>query len=180
MLSSLIQVVPMNIFAGCKNSPQTLKCDGEKMKKIFRRLAFGVMLISIPLFLVRCDGGKEQSETKPVDAKKEAAVKKEAAPKSQSKSMLPEKLLNLGITDEQKAQCEAAYQEIFTPEILSQRKQMYKKLREMEKDSQEYMNFKKEIVEKFKPYNIQFNKTLRMILTKEQQEQYFPKKVAQK
>jgi hypothetical protein len=150
------------------------------MNKNFKRIAFWVMFISMPLFLVQCNGGKEQSETKTGDAKKEVAAKQEAAPVAQSKSMLPEKLLNLGLADEQKALCEAAYQEIFTPDILAQKKEMYKQLKGMEKDSQEYLNFKKEINEKFKPYNDKFRKKLKGILTPEQQEKYFAKKGNQK
>jgi hypothetical protein len=154
------------------------------MKK-FRRFAVLVIFISLPFFFVGCDGSKDKAEKKEGDAQQQQEiVKKEtqtqALPPTQnqpkSKSMLSEKLLNLGLTDEQRAQCEAAYQEIFTPDVIAQRKEMATKLKGMEKDSEAYLNLQKAINEKFKPYYVLFNKKLKKILNPEQQDKYFVKK----
>jgi hypothetical protein len=89
--------------------------------------------------------------------------------------LLPKKLLNLGLSDEQRAKCEAAYQEIFTPEIIAQQEEVVQKQRGLERGSAEYMKIEKENSEKFKQYNSQLNEKLKGILTKEQQDKYFGK-----
>jgi len=150
------------------------------MKKTFRKLAVLAVFMALPFFFVQCDNSKEKTGGKEGEGQQQQAVgQKENQPqpksqaKNQPKAMLPERLLNLGLTDTQRAQCEAAHQEIFTPDVIAQRSEMFKKLRGMEKDSAEYTNFQNEIREKFKPYNVQFNKKLRQILTPEQQDKYF-------
>ena len=131
------------------------------MKRKFNRLAMMIIFMSLPFLTIQCDGSKEEADVKVSEVESEAVVKPEAVPatqpkKTQAKSMLPKKLLDLGITDEQKALCEAAYQEIFTPDILAQRKEMNKQLKGLEENSEQYLNLKKEINEKFKPYYAQF------------------------
>jgi hypothetical protein len=152
------------------------------MKINIKKFALLVIFLSLPFFFVQCDNSKEKSGGKDGDVQEQAVVQKETEPQTQAqpKSMLPEKLLNLELTDDQRAQCEAAYQEIFTPDIIAQRKEMVKKLKGLEKDSDAYKNQQKEISETFKPYYAQFNKKLKIILTPEQQEEYFVKKETQK
>jgi Spy/CpxP family protein refolding chaperone len=151
------------------------------MKETIKRFAILVILATLPFLSIQCDGSKEKADVKVSEVKSETAAKPEAAPaaqpnKKQAKSMLPKKLLDLGITDEQKALCEAAYQEIFTPDIIAQRKEMNQQLKGLEENSEQYLNLKKEINEKFKPNYAQFRVKLKEILTPEQQEQYFAKK----
>jgi Spy/CpxP family protein refolding chaperone len=147
------------------------------MKEILKRWVIFAVLAALPLLSIQCGGGTENAEKKEGEIKNEAAAKPESAQKPQSKSMLPKKLLDLGISDEQKAQCEAAYQEIFTPDIIAQRKEMNRRLKGLEENSEQYLNLKKEINEKFKPYYAQFRNKLKEILTPEQQKRYFAKKV---
>jgi Spy/CpxP family protein refolding chaperone len=146
------------------------------MKEKFKRFAILAVLAALPFLSIQCDGSKEKADGKEGEIKSEVVSKQEPAPKPQAKSMLPKKLLNLELTDEQRAQCEAAYQEIFTPDIITQRKEMLKQLKGMEENSKQYLNLKKEINEKLKPYYAQFRKKLKEILTPEQQEKYFAKK----
>jgi hypothetical protein len=140
------------------------------MKKKFKILASLVALITLPFFVIQCDGSKEKIEEKNTNAQTDTGSKKET--NAQSTSMLPKKLLNLGLTEEQIVKCEAAYNEIFTPEVIAQQEEMYKKHKSME----EYERIEKEILEKSQKYNDQFNEKLKTILTKEQQDQYFAKK----
>ena len=146
------------------------------MKENFKRFAILAIFMALPFLSIQCDSSKEKADVKEGEIKSDVVAKQEPAPKPQSKSMLPKKLLNLGLTDEQRAQCETAYQEIFTPDIIAQRKEMVKQLKGMEKNSEQYLNLKKEINEKFKPYYAQFRIKLKEILTPEQQEIYFAKK----
>jgi hypothetical protein len=154
--------------------------NGDEMKKIFRKFAVLAVFMALPFFFVQCDNSKEKAGGKEGEGQQQQAVgQKENQPqpksqaKNQPKAMLPEKLLNLGLSDAQMTQCEAAYQEIFTPDIIAQRMEMSKRLRSMEKDSPEYVNLHNEIKDKFNPLYAQFNKKLRQILTPEQQDKYF-------
>ncbi len=143
------------------------------MMNHLRKIALWGVWLALPLFFISCGNNTETPQsTSPAVSPNTT----QQTAKVQPKSVLPEKLLNLGLTDDQKTKCEAAYQEIFTPDIMAQRKEMYRKLHQMEKDSAEYLEFKKQISETFKPYNVQFNKRLRGILTPEQQSRYFAKK----
>jgi hypothetical protein len=164
--------------------------NGDVMKKNFRRFAVVIIFMFLPVLFVQCNNSKEQSGGKEGEAQKQKAgqIETQAQPQAQPKPhkqskpglKLPEKLLTLGLTDAQKAQCEAAYQEIFTPEVVAKRLELFKKLSGMEKGSAEYDKLKKEINEMLKPYYVQFNKKLRNILTQEQQEKYFMNKESQK
>jgi hypothetical protein len=162
----------------------TFQIYGDTMKKKCRKFAVLVIFMSLPFLFACGDNSKDKTGGKESEAQKQAAVQKETQSKPQPqtlnqakpKSMLPERLINLGLSDAQMAQCEAAYQEIFTPDIIAQRMEMSKSLRSMEKDSQEYINLQNEIKDKFNPLYAQFNKKLWSILTKEQQDKYFVRK----
>jgi hypothetical protein len=145
------------------------------MKKKIRYLAVLLSFITLPFFTIQCDGSKENPGEKEGDAQKQVEFQQSA--KAQSTTSLPKKLLNLGLTDDQRAKCEAAYQEIFTPEILAQQDEVVQKLKEMEKGSDEYKKMEKEISKKSKQHNDKLNEKLRGILTKEQQDKYFGVKV---
>jgi hypothetical protein len=145
------------------------------MKKNIRYLTVLLSFITLLFFTIQCDGSKEKPDEKGGDAQKQVEFQQEA--KAQSTTSLPKKLLNLGLTDEQRAKCEAAYQEIFTPEILAQQEEVVQKLKKMEKGSDEYKKIEKEISKKSKQHNDQLNEKLRGILTKEQQDKYFGVKV---
>jgi Spy/CpxP family protein refolding chaperone len=146
------------------------------MMENFKRFVIFAILAALPFLSIQCDNSKEKADVKEGEIKSDVVSKQEPAPKPQSKSMLPNKLLNLDITDEQRAQCEAAYQEIFTPDVIAQRKEMIKQLKGMEENSEQYLNLKKEINEKLKPHYAQFRIKLKEILTPEQQKIYFAKK----
>jgi Spy/CpxP family protein refolding chaperone len=146
------------------------------MMENFKRFVIFAILAALPFLSIQCDNSKEKADVKEGEIKSDVVSKQEPAPKPQPKSMLPNKLLNLDITDEQRAQCEAAYQEIFTPDVIAQRKEMIKQLKGMEKNSEQYLNLKKEIDEKLKPNYAQFRIKLKEILTPEQQKMYFAKK----
>jgi len=154
------------------------------MKKKCREFAVLIIFMSLPFLFVCCNNSKEKTGGKEGEAQKQAVAQKETQTKTQSqaqnpskiKSMLPDRLINLGLSDAQMAECESAYHEIFTPDIIAQRIEMSKSLRSMEKDSQEYVNMQNEMKDKFNPLYAQFNKKLRTILNKEQQDKYFVKK----
>lgn len=169
------------------------------MKKNFK--IFTVIITALTLlFLFNQCGASEEKKGEKVGDTKEAAVqetamdqekeqtkessdivKKEKQKKrKKSKSKLPKRLIEVELTDEQKAKCEAAYKEIFTPEVIAQRKEFASKLKGLEKGSDEYKKLRKEIVKLLKPYNKQFNAKLKEILTEEQQEKYFKKREAKK
>jgi hypothetical protein len=139
---------------------------------------FGVVvLIPVLVFLFAQCGSKEETGEKEKKATAAVNVQKEGvkAKMKKDKSVLPKRLLAAGLTDEQVAACETVYNEIFTPEVLAKRNELYKQLRALEKDSEDYKKLRGEISETFKPYNKQFRQKIRKILTKEQKEKYFKK-----
>jgi hypothetical protein len=144
------------------------------MRKSFGFFAVLVAFVTLPFFIIQCDGSKEKTVEKEVDTQKQIDSPKEV--QTQSSSLLPKKLLDLGLTDEQKAKCEAAYQEVFTPEVIAQQEEVIQKQKGLERSSAEYKKTEKEISEKIKKYNDQLHEKLKGILTKEQQDKYFGKK----
>ncbi|HLP57216.1 MAG TPA: hypothetical protein VK186_00230 [Candidatus Deferrimicrobium sp.] len=146
----------------------------KKSYRFFTRLMTVMTVMTMFFFFSRCSGNQEKAGVKQGDSQKQAVAKKINLKKS--KSILPKKLLSLELTAEQKAKTEALYKEIFTPEILAQRNEVFKKLKGLKKDSEEFIKLKKEIGEKMNPYNTKFNEKLKEILTPVQQDQYFNKK----
>jgi hypothetical protein len=144
------------------------------MKKSFGFFAVLVAFVTLPFCIIQCDGSKEKTVEKQGDVQKQADAPKEA--QAQSSSMLPKKLLNLGLTDEQKLKCEAAYQEIYSPAVMAQEKEIIEKQKRVDINSAEYIKLEKEISEKSKLYNDQLNQRLKTILTEEQQDKFFGKK----
>jgi hypothetical protein len=144
------------------------------MKKKFKIFTPLIALMTIPFFVMQCDGSKEKTVEKEATAQTETANNKKVKP--QPSALLPKKLLNLGLTEEQIAKCEAAYNEIFTPEVMAQQEEISKKLKSLDIKSEEYKKTEKEAAEKSRQYNDQFNKKLKTILTREQQNAYFGKK----
>lgn len=142
--------------------------------RFFAKTSVGLLLL---FSIMQCSDGKEKTVTlAPKSAvQNQQQVTAQKTDKLMPKSILPKKLLDLGLTEELQVKCEAAYKEIFTPDILAQRREMGKKLQVLEKDSEGYKQAQKEINEKFKPYSVAFNKKLKVILTREQQERYWGK-----
>ena len=139
---------------------------------------FGFLaLIPVLVFLYAQCGSKEETGQKEKKATEAVKVQKEGvkAKMKKNKSVLPKRLLAVGLTDEQVTACEAVYNEIFTPEIVAKRNELYKQLRALEKGTEDYKKLHGEISETFKPYNKQFRQKIRKILTKEQKEKYFKK-----
>ncbi len=143
------------------------------MKKTKNNSFVWLAVIALVFFAVQCGGSKEQTTDQPGVTQTAADAAK--ANLAKVKSILPKKLQELGLDAETLAKCEAAYKEIFTPEVVAQRTELNKKFKGIAKDSAQYAQLRKELTEKMKPYNVAFNKKLRKILTKEQQEKYFAK-----
>jgi len=143
------------------------------MKKNLSNSFVWIAVIALVFFAVQCGGSKEKAADQQ-SVSQPAADTAKANP-AKVKSVLPKKLQELGLDAETLAKCEAAYKEIFTPEVAAQRSELNKKFKGLTKDSAEYNQLRKEISDKMKPYNTAFNKKLKKILTKEQQEKYFPK-----
>lgn len=146
------------------------------MKSKFRMVGF-LALIPVLVFLFAQCGSKEETGEKEKKATAAVNVQKEGvkAKMKKVKSVLPKRLLDVGLSDEQVTACEAVYNEIFTPEILAKRDELYKQLKALEKNSEDYKKLRDEISETFKPYNKQFRQKIRKILTKEQKAIYFKK-----
>jgi len=141
---------------------------------------FGFLaLIPVLVFLYAQCGSKEETGQKEKKADEAVKVQKAGvkAKMKKNKSVLPKRLLAVGLTDEQVTACEAVYNEIFTPEIVAKRNELYKQLRTLEKDSEDYKKLRGEISETFKPYNKEFRQKIRKILTKEQKDLFFKKRV---
>jgi hypothetical protein len=169
------------------------------MKKNFKIFTVIITVLTLLFFFNQCGASEEKKDEKVGDTKEAAVqgdasaqenektkenndlVKNEKQKKSKKiKSILPKRLIEVELTDEQKTKCEAAYKEIYTPEVIAKRKPLISKLKGLEKGSDEYENVRKEIAQLLKPYRKQFNATLKEILTEEQQEKYFKKRKAKK
>jgi len=161
------------------------------MKKNFKIFTLTIIALTLIFLFNQCGTSQEKKGDK-VGGSKEAAVQEDAKEQEKGqtkeivseekkkkrkkiKSKLPKRLTELELTDEQKAKCEAAYKEIYTPEIIAQRKELWSKLKGLEKGSDEYKKLRKEIGKELKPYNKQFKAKLKEILTEEQKEKYFKK-----
>jgi hypothetical protein len=161
--------------------PKNWRFKMNKNVKIFTVLIAFLMLV----FLFNQCGSSEEEPAAKEEETTQAAVKetqqqpeqaKEEEKPEQVKSILPKRLLKVDLTDEQKAKCEAAHKEIFTPEILAKKKEFWGKLKGLEKGSEEFKTLKKQMGEEMKPYNKQFNTKLKEILTEEQKAKYFKKR----
>ncbi len=148
------------------------------MKRILK--LYGVVVVSLVLVFLfnRCGAAEESGDAavkaKPAKEAQDKAVKPE--PKAKKvKPILPKRVLKLKLTDEQRVACEAAYKEIFSPELRKKRTEMNKKLKTMEKGSEEHKKLRTEISDTFRDYNKQFRQKLKEILTKEQKAIYFKK-----
>jgi hypothetical protein len=141
----------------------------NKNIKIFTLLTAILMLV---FFLNQCGSGEEEKMETQQQQPQQVKEKKTR----QVKSILTKRLLKIGLTDEQKAKCEAAHKEIFTPGILAKRRGFWGKLNTMEKGSEEFKTLRKQMIDEMKPYNKQFNTKLKEILTEEQKTKYFKKR----
>lgn len=142
----------------------------NKNVKIFTLLTAILMLVFL---LNRCGSNEEEKGKKEQETTQAAVQETQQQQPEQVKSILTKRLLKLDLTDEQKAKCEAAHKEIFTPEILAKKKEFKKKLKGLKKGSEEFKTLKKQMSEKMEPYNRQFNSRLMEILTEEQKAKYF-------
>ncbi|MCU0285509.1 MAG: hypothetical protein MUF15_03825 [Acidobacteria bacterium] len=143
------------------------------MNKSVRFFTALIIATAMVFFFIQCNGNKEKEGVKQGDPQKQIDTGNVKAKKV--KSILPKKLLILDLTDEQKNKSEVLYKEIFTPAVLAERTEAFKKLKGLKKDSEEFIKLKKEISEKMQPYNMKFNEKLKEILTPAQQEKYFVK-----
>ena len=127
------------------------------MKKDLRFFITLIAVMTMLFFLIQCGGSEKKAGEKQINPQTQQtqADTQKKIPKK-PKSILPKKLLALNLTSEQKTKCEALYKEIFTPDILTQRNEAFKKLKGLKKDSEEFIKLKKEIGDKMKPYNIKF------------------------
>ncbi len=145
----------------------------NKSVKIFT----GLMVILMLVFLAsQCGSSEEEAAAKEEETTQAAVRETQQQQPEQVKSILTKRLLKIGLTDEQKAKCEAAHKEIFTPEILAKKKEFRGKLKGLEKGSEEFKTLKKQMNEEMKPYNMQFIAKLKEILTEEQKAKYFKKR----
>jgi hypothetical protein len=111
-------------------------------------------------------GEKEKKTTEAVKVQKESV----RAKYQKIKYILPKPVLAVELTDEQIIAAEAAYDEIFTPEVLAKRKELLDEIKAQEKDSEEYKKLHGKYDETFRPYYADFYKRVWRLLTKEQQE----------
>lgn len=138
------------------------------------------MILAVPalVFLcVRCGSEEKPGDTakKTTEAVKVQKKGVKAKMKKKGKPVLPKRLLELGLDENQLAACEAAYIEIFTPEVQKKKNEMYKKLKAMEKGSEAHKAYRAEVMDSLKPYRQQFRKKLKELLTEEQQAIYLKK-----
>jgi hypothetical protein len=144
------------------------------MKRHMKMVVVLIAMFGLVFLLNRC-GSKEEPGTQTGktqivdDAQKKVTAKKTG----KTKSVLPKRVLALDLTDEQITALETAYNEIFTPEIQAKKIEMYRKLKTLPEGSEESKNLRQEISATFAPYNTQFRKKLRKLLTKEQKAIYF-------
>jgi hypothetical protein len=156
------------------------------MKKCIQIYVVLITVLTLIFLFNQCGSSQEKTGEKAGDTKQIAVQEASQEQEIQEtgikekgkkrKSRLPKRLINLGLTDEQLAKCEAAYKEIFTPEIIAKRKELRLKLKGVEKGSDEFKKLKEEIAKELKPYNKQFNVKLKEILTEEQKGKYFIKR----
>jgi hypothetical protein len=161
------------------------------MKKNFKISTVVITVVTLVFLFNQCGASEEKKGNKVGDTKqaavqevardqekgqtKESGSEEEKKERKKIKFKLPKKLTELGLTDEQKVKCEAAYKEIYTPEIIAKRKEFWSKLKSLEKGSDEYKKMKKEVAKELRPYKKQYNAKLKEILTEEQKEKYFKK-----
>lgn len=144
------------------------------MKRHLKMLGIVIAVFGLVFLFNRC-GSKEEPGTKTGktqtvdDAQKEVKVKKVG----KVKSVIPKRVLALDLTDEQIAAIEAAYREVFPPEIQTKKVEMYRKMKSLPEGSEESKKMRMEMSSTFEPYNAQFRKKLRKLLTKEQKAIYF-------
>ena len=146
------------------------------MKSSLKMVGVLVTILALVFLVNGCGSGEETGKT----ADKTQAAKKvqKAGVKAKMKkvdSVLPRRVLNVGLTDEQLVACEAAYNEIYSTELQAKKVEMYKTLKTLEKGTEAYNQYRTQIAETFRPYNIQFRQKLRTLLTKEQKAKYFKK-----
>jgi len=138
-----------------------------------RLKAIGVMaVIPILVFLVAQCGSTKETGEKEMKTTETAKVQKASvrAKYQKIKYILPKPVLAVELTDEQIIAAEAAYDEIFTPELLAKRKELLDQIKAQEKDSEENKKLHAEYDETFRPYYADFYKRVWRLLTKEQQE----------
>ena len=144
------------------------------MKRQMKMVVVLIAMFGLVFLFNRC-GSKEEPGTQTgkaqiVDnAQKQVNVKKAG----KTKSVLPKRVLALDLTDDQFTALEAAYNEIFLPEIQAKKIEMYRKMKALPEGSEESKKLRLEISATFAPYNSQFRKKLRKLLTKGQKAIYF-------
>ena len=146
------------------------------MKSSLKTVGVLVVILALVFLVNGCGSGEETGDTagkvQPAKKVQKTGVK---AKMKKVDSILPKRVLDVGLTDKQLVACEAAYNEIYSTELQAKKVEMYKKLKTLEKGTEEYDQYRTEIAGTFRPYNIEFRKKLRTLLTKEQKAKYFKK-----